>query len=309
MASMKTETIFGTYASGGTIDANTYRVSREESLRLETEIVKARASSLHESGYLNEDFKVHLRERLKHETYLERGTNTIDGIIERLTYEYFEKTIKRTFDYTQCNPKEPEVWYLGVTGPIKDDGKDFGSEFVIVNSNDVTGIFMKRLDAITEIVKEQLDQAMDIGYAVENVVIGGFGNSPSLIAKLKEFLEGYHRENNCHVKLMTSQEGTTITNAVSEGAGNTVPPQWESNRIPLSHTFDVEATSIICEVEFYNKDAEVVGTVEVDFTKHRNQLEVVQPGYKDRRQKGKKHLRVDWELVIKVVGRDLECKS
>ncbi|TXC01883.1 hypothetical protein FocTR4_00009353 [Fusarium oxysporum f. sp. cubense] len=84
--------------------------------------------------------------------------------------------------------------------------------------NDVTGIFMKRLDAITEIVKEQLDQAMDIGYAVENVVIGGFGNSPSLIAKLKEFLEGYHRENNCHVKLMTSQEGTTITNAVSEGA-------------------------------------------------------------------------------------------
>ncbi|EXM20377.1 hypothetical protein FOTG_11743 [Fusarium oxysporum f. sp. vasinfectum 25433] len=57
------------------------------------------------------------------------------------------------------------------------------------------------------------------------------------------------------------------------------------------------------------KDAEVVGTVEVDFTKHRNQLEVVQPGYKDRRQKGKKHLRVDWELVIKVVGRDLECKS
>lgn len=78
--------------------------------------------------------KVHLRERLKHETYLERGTTTIDGIIERLTYEYFEKTIKRTFDYTQCNPKEPEVWYLGVTGLIKDDDKDFGSEFVIVNS-------------------------------------------------------------------------------------------------------------------------------------------------------------------------------
>ncbi|RBR12100.1 hypothetical protein FVER53590_10167 [Fusarium verticillioides] len=70
-----------TLKSGGTVDANTYRVSNAEPLRLEQEIVQP-GGGLHGSSYLNEDFKAYLLNLLAGETYLEQGSETINGAAE-----------------------------------------------------------------------------------------------------------------------------------------------------------------------------------------------------------------------------------
>ncbi|KAF5649978.1 Hsp70 chaperone protein [Fusarium sp. NRRL 52700] len=172
-------------AGGGTVDANTYRVSREEPLRLETEIV-APGGGLHGSSYLNEGFRDYLKDLLSEETYLNDGIETIHGIVERITFEEFEKRIKRGFDYNQLKIRE---------------------------------IFFKHLDAIAEIVKSQLDEARGKGYTVGKVVlIGGFGTSISLSQRLQDFLEEYGRGHNCRITLMEPQQGTSIINAVASGA-------------------------------------------------------------------------------------------
>ncbi|SCV50619.1 related to hsp70 protein [Fusarium fujikuroi] len=201
-------------AGGGTVDANTYRVSREEPLRLETEIV-APGGGLHGSSYLNEGFRDYLEDLLAEETYLNDGTETIHGIVERITFEEFEKRIKRGFDYRQQRPRK-EIYIKG----LRDNpAKDFRNECIYVPKQKIQEIFFRHLDAIVEIVNNQLEAARGEGYTVGKVVlIGGFGASIALRQRLQEFLGEYSRENKYRVTLMEPQQGTSIINAVASGA-------------------------------------------------------------------------------------------
>ncbi|KAF5704611.1 Hsp70 chaperone protein [Fusarium mundagurra] len=201
-------------AGGGTVDANTYRVSREEPLRLETEIV-APGGGLHGSSYLNEGFRDYLKDLLAEETYLNDGIETIHGIIERITFEEFEKRIKRGFDYNQQTSRK-EIYIRG----LRDNpAKGFRNECIYIPRQKIREIFFKHLDAIAEIVKSQLDEARGKGYTVGKVVlIGGFGTSISLSQRLQDFLQEYGRDHNCRITLMEPQQGTSIINAVASGA-------------------------------------------------------------------------------------------
>ncbi|KAG7421219.1 hypothetical protein Forpe1208_v001845 [Fusarium oxysporum f. sp. rapae] len=201
-------------AGGGTVDANTYRVSREEPLRLETEIV-APGGGLHGSSYLNEGFRDYLEDLLAEETYLNDGIETIHGIIERITFEEFEKRIKRGYDYNQQTSRK-EIYIKGLRdNPVK----GFRNECIYIPRLKIREIFFKHLDAIVEIVKSQLEEARGKGYTVGKVVlIGGFGTSISLSQRLQDFLEEYGREHNCRITLMEPQQGTSIINAVASGA-------------------------------------------------------------------------------------------
>ncbi|KAK2682221.1 hypothetical protein RAB80_000167 [Fusarium oxysporum f. sp. vasinfectum] len=201
-------------AGGGTVDANTYRVSREEPLRLETEIV-APGGGLHGSSYLNEGFRDYLKDLLAEETYLNDGIETIHGIIERITFEEFEKRIKRGFDYNQQTSRK-EIYIRGLRDNL---AKGFRNECIYIPRLKIRDIFFKHLHPIVEIVKSQLDEARGKGYTVGKVVlIGGFGTSISLSQMLQEFLEEYSREHSCRVTLMEPQQGTSIINAVASGA-------------------------------------------------------------------------------------------
>ncbi|PNP81451.1 hypothetical protein FNYG_05257 [Fusarium nygamai] len=201
-------------AGGGTVDANTYRVSREVPLRLETEIV-APGGGLHGSSYLNEGFRDYLEDLLAEETYLNDGIETIHGIVERITFEDFEKRIKRGYDYRQQIARK-EIYIKG----LRDNpAKGFRNECIRIPRLKIQEIFFRHLDAIAEIVKSQLDEARRKGHSVGKVVlIGGFGTSISLSQRLQEFLEEYGRQHNCRVTLMEPQQGTSIINAVASGA-------------------------------------------------------------------------------------------
>ncbi|QGI88865.1 hypothetical protein CEK26_000080 [Fusarium fujikuroi] len=365
-------------AGGGTVDANTYRVSSEEPLRLETEIV-APGGGLHGSSYLNEGFREYLEDLLAEETYLNDGTETIHGIVERITFEEFEKRIKRGFDYRQQRPRK-EIYIKG----LRDNpAKGFRNECIYVPKQKIQEIFFRHLDAIVEIVKSQLEEARGKGYTV---------------GRLQHFLEEYGREHNCRVTLMEPQQGTSIINAVASGAvlralnkangperiarssygimrsepfelydeHKGLTPSYDNHdgMAYIKRTIDwvlklwfhrygsvsplpavIHSTYGLsgplsakryytCQIVQQNrtieklipttkvrlsmlmgdtsncilKGAECVGEIEVDFSSLRDRLVPIEPGFnKNQRKVGKRHYRIDFTMVIKVVDRDLEC--
>ncbi|KAF4957458.1 hypothetical protein FGADI_3094 [Fusarium gaditjirri] len=200
-------------AGGGIVDANTYRVSRELPLRLETEIV-APGGGLHGSSYLNEDFRAYLEDLLAEETYLDDGIDTIHGLVERITFEDFEIMIKPGFDYRMTTSSR-EIYIRG----LRDNpAKGFRNECIYIPSLKIREIFFKQLDAIVEILESQLEGARKEGCTVGKVVlVGGFGTSNSLRERIRGFLEEYGREHNCRVTLMEPQQGTPM-NSVASGA-------------------------------------------------------------------------------------------
>lgn len=59
---------------------------------------------LYGSSYLNEAFRTMLLQRLRHETYLEQGKITLNGLVEKVVITDFESDLKRNFDITSSRP-------------------------------------------------------------------------------------------------------------------------------------------------------------------------------------------------------------
>jgi hypothetical protein len=71
-----------------------------------------------------------LRRRLEHETYLEQGKTTIDGIAEMITINEFEYRLKREFDYTDRTRVKKRFF---VNASLRDDSrKGFEDGCIIV---------------------------------------------------------------------------------------------------------------------------------------------------------------------------------
>jgi hypothetical protein len=77
---------------------------------------------LNGSSYLNDDFRRFLLEKLEGETYLEVNGYTIEGIVDRIVFQ-FEREIKRTIDVTDKNLPMAK---LEVHGLRADEKKGFG---------------------------------------------------------------------------------------------------------------------------------------------------------------------------------------
>ncbi|KAK2601847.1 hypothetical protein QQS21_004630 [Conoideocrella luteorostrata] len=110
------------------VDANTYKISNKEPLRLSQEVV-APGGGLCGSSFLNEKFGEYLKKRLETETYLEEGTETINGIVEKIIMDQFEYRIKRTFDiYTSAKSSK----LFAVSGLRENRSKRFKQGSIIV---------------------------------------------------------------------------------------------------------------------------------------------------------------------------------
>jgi hypothetical protein len=130
--------------------------------------------------------------------------------------QQFEPRIKRNFNVFQRSTTKR----FAVDGRLRDNPeKGFQRGFIQMSTSVIRRIFMKRLEAIFEIVRSQLDAALSIGCKVEKVVlIGGFGASISLQDYLEKRLTEYSQQNNCHVKLLRPRDRIQLVNAVSAGA-------------------------------------------------------------------------------------------
>ncbi|KAI1067012.1 hypothetical protein LB506_003903 [Fusarium annulatum] len=95
-------------AGGGTVDYITYRVTCEEPVRLEHEVVPA-DGSLDGSSYINEDFREWLIQKLDDEDSLGEQYGSIIALVETLMSEHFEPRIKRNFDVLTKKPQRIEI--------------------------------------------------------------------------------------------------------------------------------------------------------------------------------------------------------
>ncbi|EMR66716.1 putative hsp70 family protein [Eutypa lata UCREL1] len=150
-------------AGGGTVDANTYTVNQTMPLRLSSEVVLP-GGGLCGSSYLNEAFKVLLKDKLKDEKYLELGEVTLDGIVEHIVLSQFEEGQKRHFNID--TPGKLRLPLRFICGGLRDnEEKNFrGSEKV--------------------------------------VLIGGFAGSPSLHYELTRRVEQSSRKHKHPIKLI-----------------------------------------------------------------------------------------------------------
>ncbi|RKL08600.1 hypothetical protein BFJ68_g9394 [Fusarium oxysporum] len=293
-------------AGGGIVDANTYRVSREMPLRLETEIV-APGGGLHGSSYLNEDFRYYLEGLLAEETYLNDGIETIHGIVERITFEEFEMRIKRGFDY-KISTSRKEIYIRG----LRDNpAKGFRNEC----------IYISRTSIINAVASGAVLRALDKANGPERIARSSYG-----ILRTEPF--GQYSE---HVGLRPSydrHDGKPYIKDTIDWVlklGDRVPSVWQCEPFTCSHTFDVlPVRPFICKEILYvsdratrshyrkthpnNQGAEYVGEIEVDFSSLRERLVPIEPIVNGNQQKvGKRHYRIDFTMAIKVVDRDLEC--
>ncbi|KAJ9133270.1 Hsp70 family protein-like protein [Pleurostoma richardsiae] len=105
--------------------------------------------------------------------------------------------------------------------------------------------------------------------------------------------------------------------------GQEVGSVWESPRFSCTHTIAAWPPSrLLCKEVFYvsdeatkfhyrksdqeNKSAEVAGDIVVDFTFLREQG-LIQPVEPEPGTKGKRHYKVNYDILIRIVDRDLKC--
>ncbi|KAG5808744.1 hypothetical protein H9Q74_004346 [Fusarium xylarioides] len=150
-------------AGGGTNDVHTYRVTCEEPVRLEHEVVPP-DGSLDGSSYINEDFRGWLLDKLDDETYLEATYGSINALVEIIMSEHFERRIKRNFDVFSEWPQRIEI---PINGLQEDRNLGFEPDLLVVTETVLKNMFFKRLDSIWKLVESQLDQAAAKGIAVE----------------------------------------------------------------------------------------------------------------------------------------------
>jgi len=111
-------------AGGGTVDANTYRVTDSNPLRLDREEV-APGGGLYGSSYINEGFRDLLHRLLDDELYLEEEEGkTIAGYIEKIVID-FEYKVKRSFDCYTAARGSYVVWEDMIPGLRDNPQKGF----------------------------------------------------------------------------------------------------------------------------------------------------------------------------------------
>ncbi|KAM0169736.1 hypothetical protein ACHAPF_009685 [Botrytis cinerea] len=213
-------------AGGGTVDTITYTIGETYPLKLKAEGVEA-GGDLCGSSYLNEALREHLSARLRGEDYLEVNRSTIEGIIDKLLVK-FENDVKRNIDVAADSV--PTVW-IDIPGlrANKNPDKRFLNNRLKMGCADLKKIFDPLLERVSVLMKTQLDGAKEKGLTVKKVIlIGGFGESPSLRTYLKRQLAAIRNYHNDEIKLvfpLAPSETTVSSGAVLRALNKKGGPQ------------------------------------------------------------------------------------
>ncbi|ETS77294.1 hypothetical protein PFICI_11168 [Pestalotiopsis fici W106-1] len=211
-------------AGGGTVDANTYTISRTTPLRLTREVVEP-GGGLYGSSYLNEGFKRLLHDILKDEEYLEdaherdNSRETIEGIIEKITINEFEYRIKRNFNIydSRINKwrRKFDVSSRLRHNPVKHFSHG-GMELPMIT---IKGLFRTLLEGIATVMEDQINRALQKGCRVEKVILqGGFAASKSLQEFIRRRLADLTQRTGHTIKLTKSPSSANTITAVASGA-------------------------------------------------------------------------------------------
>ncbi|KAF2228583.1 hypothetical protein EV356DRAFT_423252, partial [Viridothelium virens] len=177
-------------AGGGTVDITTYKVTSDGNgpLRLQGEMIPA-GGAFCGSSLINEAYKRRLLERLD-ETDFKGGANEMHSVIAGLVAD-FESSIKRHIDFTKEKTLLRRVYLRDLR---KNPERNISKGCLKFSEQENRDMFKDCLDGVSRLLESQLDRAAQKGLAViDVVVVGGFGESPALRARIKEVVA--HRAN------------------------------------------------------------------------------------------------------------------
>ncbi|KAE9377463.1 hypothetical protein N431DRAFT_329570 [Stipitochalara longipes BDJ] len=178
------ETIVILDAGGGTVDAVTYKVTKSHPLRLSDQVVPP-GSMLCGASYINERLEKLLLKRLKHEKYLVKNGKTIKSIVEGKVID-FENGEKRLIDTANEHYEPDSIWIDDLKA---NSAKRFSQNRLIISKREMAWVFEESLSKTANLLREQLEMVKAKGSAVQKVIlIGGFGQSPSLQTRLRNLL-------------------------------------------------------------------------------------------------------------------------
>lgn len=200
---------------GGTVDAITYQVTQTDPVRLK-EVVPATGVSCG-SSFLNDAFRRLLEVTLAGARI---EGSTLENTIRSKVLE-FENGQKRTIDITK---KKAIFEDVSIQGLQADETRGLGMGRIHLKYKEMKDVYKNCLRGVAKLMREQLQQAKeardedrgDQGYNVQKVIlIGGFGDSPSLQSHLQNVLSEERNLLGQRIELLLNKH---IDSAVARGA-------------------------------------------------------------------------------------------
>ncbi|CAI6338266.1 unnamed protein product [Periconia digitata] len=199
-------------AGGGTVDAVTYRVTNNEPLRMDAEVVPPEGK-LCGASFINERYEKRLMEKIRDETYLIKNGKTLKSIVKAESIN-FENGQKRLIDLDEIR-SGPYVVYIDDLREDKTKGLK-QNRLILTHEDMANKIFLDSLRGTRDILNNQLELAEGPERKVQKVILtGGFGQSPALRNYLRGKLEKYNRRKQATIELLYPKSPST---AVAKGA-------------------------------------------------------------------------------------------
>lgn len=194
---------------GGTVDAITYTVTQTSPLRLR-EVVPAHGDTCG-SSFLNEKLSELLHTRLSG-VELVGNNGSLDSVIRAKVVEW-ENGVKRRIDVTQ---RDQYIDPIRIHGLTADPGQRFTHNRLQLDRKELINIFKEPLQGVSELMRRQLRAAEEKELSVSRVIlIGGFGQSPSLKSHLEKVLR---KERNYRGLPIELKKPKFVDSAVARGA-------------------------------------------------------------------------------------------
>jgi len=194
-------------AGGGTVDFTVCTLTRTNPPRYKEAVKPDGVSS--GSSFLNRRLRALLKDRLGSATIVENGV-PLASIIDAKVIEF--ETVKRGINIL----KKDATFEVYIPGLQADEEKRFRTNKMDINWREMYRVFSDSLRDIANMMQEQLKAAKNGEVNVQTVVlIGGFGQSPSLYTHLKKVLR---KEKNYLKRSIQLIRPELVESAVARGA-------------------------------------------------------------------------------------------
>ncbi|TGO49691.1 hypothetical protein BCON_0203g00020 [Botryotinia convoluta] len=209
------ETFIIADCGGGTVDVVTYGVSNRYPLRLKDEKIQPIGDNCG-SSYLNDGYRDMLLNRFQDEDYLFKNGDTLESIVNRLIPDFENEYKRRVNVMKRCGHR---VYIAGLRGDermnrVGPAEKRFEANYLRMTLSDYKEIFDPLLKRVSNLLKNQIGQAVEKNLVVKKVFL--VGGSPSLRSYLKNWLAGKFVELTFNIELVADRH-KCIT-AVASGA-------------------------------------------------------------------------------------------